>query len=158
MANSQQLGRKMTTISPGASPAEMRPWARDSTRQPYSVKVKRRPQEVSISAVLLPFCRQLWRTTSWTKRPMGSAYSWVRSIGGDCNGRVQKLEVRYTGILFFRGVRWHMGGNYAEVDQRVRILFGWTSSNRSDIDNVDCLPWEERHHARRTCPSHAGAV
>src|SRR6266853_2939177 len=94
MANSQELGRKIATTSPGASPAEMRPWARDSTRLPYSAKVKRRLQEVSISAVLLACWRQLSRTTSWTKRPVGSAYSWVRSIGGDCNGRMQKLEVK----------------------------------------------------------------
>src|SRR5216683_5606847 len=93
MANSQELGRKMATTSPGASPAEIRPRARDSTRLPYSAKVKRRLQEVSISAVLLGFWRQLSRTTSWTKRPVGSAYSWVRSIGGDCNGGVGKLKV-----------------------------------------------------------------
>src|ERR1700693_2337434 len=94
MANSQELGRKMATTSPGASPAEIRPRARDSTRLPYSAKVKRRLQEVSISAVLLAFWRQLWRTTSWTKRPVGSAYSWVRSIGGDCNGGMRKLKVK----------------------------------------------------------------
>src|ERR1035437_10233534 len=94
MANSQELGRKMATTSPGASPAEMRPRARDSTRLPYSAKVKRRSQEVSIRAVLLSFRRQLWRTTSWTKRSVGSAYNLVRSIGGDCNGRWGKLEVR----------------------------------------------------------------
>src|SRR6266446_286712 len=94
MANSQEFGRKMATTSPGASPAEMRPRARDSARLPYSAKVKRRLQEVSTSAVLLPFWRQLWRTTSWTKRPVGSAYSWVRSIGGDCNGGVRKLKVK----------------------------------------------------------------
>src|ERR1700692_3507211 len=93
MANSQELGRKIATTSPGASPAEIRPWARDSTRLPYSAKVKRRLQEVSISAVLLAFWRQLWRTTSWTKRPVGSAYSWVRSIGGDGKGGLGKLKV-----------------------------------------------------------------
>src|SRR6266404_3562736 len=94
MANSQELERKIATTSPGASPAEIRPWASDSTRVPYSAKVKRRSQEVSIRAVLLPFWRQLWRTTSWTKRPVGSAYSWVRSIGGHCNGGVRKLKVK----------------------------------------------------------------
>src|SRR5882762_10343458 len=99
MANSQELGRRIATTSPGASPAEMRPRARDSTRLPYSAKVKRRLQEVSTSAVLPPFWLQLWRTTSWTKRPVGSAYSWVRSIGGDCNGGVRKLKVRCAGIL-----------------------------------------------------------
>src|ERR1700674_812257 len=102
MANSQELGRKMAITSPGASPAEMRPWARDSTRLPYSPKVRRRSQDVSISAVLPPFCRQLWRTTSWTKRPVGSAYSWVRSIDGDCNGRMQKGEV-HVGVYFCAG-------------------------------------------------------
>src|SRR6202162_2032176 len=94
MANSQELGRKIATTSPGASPAEMRPRARDSTRLPYSAKVKRRLQEVSISAVLLAFWRQLWRTASWTKRPVGSAYSWVRRIGGECNGGMRKLKVK----------------------------------------------------------------
>src|ERR1700730_14705577 len=92
MANSQELGRKMATTSPGVSPAEIRPRARDSTRLPYAAKVKLRSQEVSISAVLLAFRRQLWRTTSWTKRPVGSAYSWVRSIGGDCKGGLGKFE------------------------------------------------------------------
>src|SRR6267378_5359572 len=113
MANSHELGRKIATTSPGASPAEMRPRARDSTRLPYSAKVKRRSQEVSISAVLLLFWWQLCRTTSWTKRPVGSAYSWVRSIGGDCNGRMRKLKVRCTGILF-RGVCRPSEANYAE--------------------------------------------
>src|SRR4030081_2053383 len=103
MANSQELGRKIATTSPGASPAEIRPRARDSTRLPYSAKVRRRSQEVSISAILPPFWRQLSRTTSWTKRPVGSAYSWVRSIGSDCNGGVQELEVRCKDILC-RGV------------------------------------------------------
>src|ERR1700746_181084 len=93
MANSQELGRKIATTSPRASPAQMRPRARDSTRLPYSAKVRRGLKEVSISALLLVFWRQLWRTTSWTKRPVGSAYSWVRSIGGDCNGGMRKLKV-----------------------------------------------------------------
>src|ERR1700732_3507688 len=93
MANSQELGRKMATTSPGASPAGMGPRGRDATRLPYSAKVRRRLHEVSISAVLLAFWRQLWRTTSWTKRLVGSAYNWVRSIGGDCNGRMRKLKV-----------------------------------------------------------------
>src|SRR4030081_467105 len=118
MANSQELGRKIATTSPGARPAEMRPRARDSTRLPYSAKVKRRLQEVSISAVLPPFWRQLWRTTSWTKRPVGSAYSWVRSIGGDCKGRLQKLEVQMYGYTFPR-YSWAIGGKYAGVDQQV---------------------------------------
>src|SRR3981081_4649707 len=98
MANSQELGRKIATTSPGATPAEMRPRAKDSTRPPYSAKVRRRSQEVSISAVLMPFWRQLSRTTLETAPPVGPAYSWVRSIGGDCKGRLQKLEVRCTAI------------------------------------------------------------
>src|SRR5260370_10227808 len=101
MANSQELGRKIATTSPGASPAEMRPRARDSTRLPYSAKVRRRLQEVSISDVLPAFWRQLWRTTSWAKRPVGSAYSWVRSIVGDCKGGVQKLKVTLPELLSF---------------------------------------------------------
>src|ERR1700721_4585648 len=92
MANSQELGRKIATTSPEASPAETRPRARDSTRLPYSAKLKRRLQEVSISAILFPLPWQLWRTISWTKRPVGSAKSWGGSIGGDCKGSLPNLE------------------------------------------------------------------
>ena len=66
--------------SPGLSPAETKPRASDSTRLPYVVNVRRRSQEESNSAVLPEFWRQLWRTMSWTKRPVGSAKSWVRSM------------------------------------------------------------------------------
>jgi hypothetical protein len=47
--------RKIAITSPGTSPAEIRPRARDSTRLPYSAKVKRRSQDVSIRAVLPAF-------------------------------------------------------------------------------------------------------